>query len=138
MIQDILNDYGFWEDLIRQKKREIERLQERKTSISINNDGLPRSTARYTMDDYMADMETLEADLKELQSRQLEAYDQICRLLVTLENVKHREVIYLRYIDLLSWRKIRSSMKLSRTRCYDLHRDALDLLEKRGCTGPRS
>jgi DNA-directed RNA polymerase specialized sigma subunit len=132
MIQEILDDYGFWEELIRKKNREIERLRERKLSITVNNDGLPRSTARYTMEDYMADMETLEADLKELQSRQLEAYDRICRLLVTLRSVRHREVIYLRYVDLLSWREIRSSMRLSRTRCYDLHREALELLEKRG------
>ena len=138
MIKEILEDYGFWESLIRKKQREIDRLRERRTSISLNNDGLPRSSARYTMEDYVSDLEDLEADLAELRSRQLEAYDQICRLLVILESVKQREVIYLRYIDLKPWREIWSLLGLSRTRCFDLHRGALRFLEERGVRNLRS
>ena len=138
MIREILEDYGFWEGLIRKKKREIARLRERKTSISLNNDGLPRSSARYTMEDYMADLESLESDLAELRSRQLAAYDEICRLLVVLEDVRQREILYLRYIDLKSWRTIWSSVGLSRTRCFDLHRQALELLESGGVRNSRS
>ena len=132
MIREILDDYGFWERMIRKKKREIDLLREKMTSITVNNDGLPRGTNRYTMNDYVSDLEELQEELEELQSRQLRAYDDIMRLLVVLDGPRSREILYRRYISLWSWKKIRKATKLSKTRCYDLHRDAIGYLEKRG------
>ena len=137
MIREILDDYGFWEGQIRKKQREIDRLRERMTSITMNNDGLPRGTSRYTMEDYVTDLEVLTGELEELKSRQLAAYDEIMRLLVALNEPRTREILYERYINLRSWKSVRNVTKLSRTRCYDLHRDAIAFLENRGCTGPR-
>lgn len=130
MIREILEDYGFWERMIRKKKREIARLREKMTSITVNNDGLPRGTNRYTMNDYVSDQEELEQELEELRSRQLASYDEIMRLLVTLNGPRSREILYQRYINLLSWKNVRKATKLSRTRCYDLHREAIEYLEK--------
>ena len=130
MIQEILADYELWETLIRKTKRKLEDLYQKKLSITAVNDGLPRGTAVYTMEDYMAEKEELEEDLVELLHKRNQAYDEIMRLLVSLNDLRQREVLILRYIELKSWKRIQKEMRLSRSRCYDLHRDAIEILEK--------
>lgn len=129
-IKELLDFYRFWTVQVRKKQREIRRLEETKTSITLNNDGLPRGTARYTMEDYLAAKEDLEKELKELRREQLRYYDDIFKLLVRLDNVREIDILFRRYLNLESWKHIREMTGLSRSYAFAIHERALEKIEK--------
>lgn len=126
---ELLKDYEFWATAFRKKQNEIKRLEERKTSITAENDGLPKGTVRYTMEDYMAEKEQLQEEARELRSRMNEIYDRIFGLLVRMRKPREVDVLYRRYINLDSWDGIERQLGYSRSHLMYLHKKALENLE---------
>ena len=128
-IQEILDDYRFWDDMLRRKKREIKNLRERKTAIKTIIDDTP-SGAAYTLEDYMADLDELEQDMAVFLQKRAVAYCRIRSLLKRLDSEKQVEVMTRRYIKLQSWGRISRDIGISQRNVRRLHDRAMDALSK--------
>lgn len=128
-IQEILEDYQFWDHMIRRKEREIENLRERKTAIKAVIDDTPSGEA-YTMEDYMADLDELEQDRATFLQKRTDAYWRIYSLLRMLDSEKQVEVMTRRYIKLQSWGRISRDLRMTRSGVLKLHGRARDALSK--------
>lgn len=128
-IQEILDDYRFWDDMLRRKEREIKNLRERKTAIKTIIDDTPSGDA-YTLEDYMADLDELEQDMAVFLQKRAVAYCRIRSLLKQLDSEKQVEVMTRRYIKLQSWGRISRDLSMSRRGVLQLHSRARDALSK--------
>ena len=128
-IQEILDDYMFWDDMLRRKEREIKNLRERKTAIKTIIDDTPSGDA-YTLEDYMADLDELEQDKAAFLQKRTDAYRRIQALLQMLDSDKQVEVMTRRYIKLQSWGRISRDLSMSRRGVLQLHSRAMDALSK--------
>lgn len=128
-IGETLEAYGFWDDMARKKRREIQRLRDRKTSTQIvysdTHGGEPE-----TMEDYIARLEELEEDLEEIKAERFRAFSEILRLAFQLKSTKQFDVIYRRYIHRDGWRRICRDLDIKKRSAMDLHARALDELER--------
>lgn len=115
---------------IEKQKAKIRRLEERKTSLTIVNDGLPKGSDRYTMEAYMADKEDLELGLGSLQRLQSYYYDQIFRVLPRMKKSKEIDILWRRYLSAKRWGVIEREMQISHSYAMTLHRSALVNFEK--------
>ena len=109
---------------------EIERLRTEAESVSINLDGMPRSSgksdkiARLAIQ--LASYETQLADeLSHLWSKRMEIIHNIGML-----DHRHQLLLHKRYIDSESWEQIAYEMHITWRHCYRLHGRALAELEK--------
>lgn len=112
------------------QKAKIRRLEEKKTSLAIVNDGLPKGSDRYTMEDYMADLENLEAGLESLQRRQMYYYRQIFEAFPRMRSSKEIDILWRRYLEAHRWAVIEREMEISHSYAMTLHRSALVSFEK--------
>lgn len=128
-IQEILEDYQFWDHMIRRKEREIENLRERKTAIKAVIDDTPSGEA-YTMEDYMADLDELEQDRAIFLQKRTDAYWRIYSLLRMLDSEKQVEVMTRRYIKQQSWGRISRETGIGQRNVRRLHDRAKDALSK--------
>lgn len=115
---------------IEKQKAKIQRLEERKTSLTIVNDGLPKGSDRYTMEDYMADKEKLELGLGSMRRLQSYYYDQIFQALPRMKKSKEIDILWQRYLFGKSWAVAERDMRISHSYAMTLHRSALVNFEK--------
>lgn len=128
-IQEILDDYRFWDGMLRRKEREIKNLRERKTAIKTIIDDTPSGDA-YTLEDYMADLDELEQDKAVFLQKRMEAHRRIHFLLQMLDSEKQVEVLTRHYIQLQSWNRISRELGVTRSGVLKLHGRAIDTLSK--------
>lgn len=128
-IQEILDDYRFWDGMLRRKEREIKNLRERKTAIKTIIDDTPSGDA-YTLEDYMADLDELERDQAVFLQKRTDAYRRIQALLQMLDSEKQVEVMTRHYIKLQSWGRISRELNMTRRGVLKLHGRAMDTLSK--------
>ena len=115
---------------VEKQKAKIRRLEERKTSLTIVNDGLPKGSDRYTMEDYMADKEELELGLGSMRRLQSYYYDKIFQVLPRMGSSKEIDILWQRYLLGKSWAVAERDMKISHSYAMTLHRRALANFEK--------
>ena len=82
-VTELLESYVLWDDMAKAKRRELDRMRDRRMSVRISYSGAPRG-APQTLADYMAEREELEADLEEIKIRRFEVFSQIMRLMLKL------------------------------------------------------
>jgi len=128
-VTELLESYVLWDDMAKAKRRELDRMRDRRMSVRISYSGAPRG-APQTLADYMAEREELEADLEEIKIRRFEVFSQIMRLMLKLESRKQFDIIYRRYIHRDSWRRICRDLDVKRSTATDLHDRAISALEK--------
>lgn len=128
-IQEILDDYRFWDGMLRRKEREIKNLRERKTAIKTIIDDTPSGDA-YTLEDYIADLDELEQDKAVFLQKRTDAYRRIQALLQMLDSEKQVEVMTRHYIKLQSWGRISREIGISQRNVRRLHDRAMGALSK--------
>lgn len=128
--EELLNRHRSLVLKIERQKAKIQRLEERKTSLSFVNDGMPKGSDSYTMEDYMADKEELEAALLVLTREQSYYYDQIFSRLPRMQSSKEIDILWQRYLFGKSWAVVERDMKISHSYAMTLHRSALVNFEK--------
>lgn len=130
-LNEILNNYKFWDDQVKRKNREIKRLRERETSSEIAYSDMPKATgSAHTLADYAAELDQLEADLRELRQYRGAAYDDIFSLLVRMKSSAQIDVIYRRYIILQTWPEICRGRDISKCSALECHDRAIIVMEK--------
>lgn len=128
--KELLNQHRSLILKIEKQKAKIRRLEERKTSLSFVNDGMPKGSDSYTMEDYMADKEELEIMLQSLVRQQSYYYDQIFSRLPRMQSSKEIDILWQRYLFGKSWAVAERDMKISHSYAMALHRSALVNFEK--------
>lgn len=128
-VTELLESYVLWDDMAKAKRRELDRMRDRRMSVRTSYSGAPRG-APQTLADYMAEREELEADLEEIKIRRFEVFSQIMRLMLKLESRKQFDIIYRRYIHRDGWRRICRDLDVKRSTATDLHARAISALEK--------
>ena len=128
-LREILENYKFWDDMVKRKNRQIKRLRERETSTQITYTDMPKGSEHHTMADYASELDDLESDLRELRSKREEAYDDIFRLLVRMKSSAQIDVIYRKYIVLQTWQEICRARDISRDTATECHERGIRALE---------
>lgn len=127
-VTELLENYEFWDDAARAKRRELDRQRDRRTSVKLSYSDAPRGKPQ-TLADYMAERDEMEQDLKEIKEKRFEVFSQIMRLLLKLESKKQLDIIYRRHIHRDSWRRICKDLDVKRSTATDLHARAIRALE---------
>ena len=126
----LLEEHRRQKKQVQRKLFEIQRLEARKTSLTIINDGLPKGSAGYTMEDYMAEKEVLEQELAALRRTEYRLYDQIFSSFVRMASSREIDILWQRYIENKNWARIEIDLGLSHSYAMALHRSALASFEK--------
>lgn len=129
-LSEILGAYKFWDDWVKKKSRQIQRLRDAESSTAITYSDTPKGSGGHTLADYAVKLEELEEDLRELRGRRGEAYDRIFSLIVRMHSGAQIDIIYRRYILLQTWPEICRGRDISKASAMDCHRLAIANLEK--------
>lgn len=126
----LLEEHRKQKKQVQRKLSEIQRLEARKTSLTIVNDGLPKGSEHYTMEDYMAEKEILEQELAILRRTERRLYDQIFSGLVRMASSREIDILWQRYIEDKNWARVETDLGVSHSYAMALHRSALVNFEK--------
>ena len=129
-VTELLDDYTFWDDMVRKKRRELDRQRDRRTSIKITYSDTPGGGDPQTLADYMAERDELEQDLEAYKEKRFAAYSQIMRLAFKLRSRKQFDIIYRRDICRSSWSKICRDLDVTRSSAVGLHNRAIRSMEE--------
>lgn len=129
--KDYLLEYKRIDARVRILQAEVEKLRTDAEGMSINLDGMPRSSgksdkiARLAIQ--LASYETQLADeLSHLWSKRMEIVGELSKL----KNPKHFMILHARYIEGKTWEHIAVDMDITWRYCYMLHGRALAEFEK--------
>ena len=127
-VTELLADFAMWDDMAKQKRKELQRLRDRRTSVHVTYSEAPGGTPE-TMEEYIAKRSELEEDLEEIKEHRYAAFSQIMRLAFRLDSQKQIDIIYRRDIHRDSWRKICRDLDIKRSSATDLHARAVRAME---------
>lgn len=129
--KDYLLEYKRIDARVRILQAEVEKLRTDAEGMSINLDGMPRSSgksdkiARLAIQ--LASYETQLADeLSHLWSKRMEIVGELSKL----KNPKHFTLLHAKYIENKTWERIAVDMDITWRHCYRLHGSALAEFEK--------
>ena len=88
---------------IRRIDAELQELREMRTSISVNNDGMPHGSGQSDMSGYAAELDRLERALVTERHDRVQAYKVIVQQINMLHNEVEKDVLFYRYIKGLEW-----------------------------------
>lgn len=130
--KEYLQQYADAEILAQRLKSEYEKESELLDSIRspLGGDGQPRGGAVTNPIETKA--VRLAEKLTEYQDAELEALRIKRRVLRTINNVpgERGAVLYERYIEFNSWRQIADKLHYSKRHCFNLHNEALDIVDE--------
>ena len=110
---------------------EVERLRTDAESMRINLDGMPRASGSKDRTERLA-IQLADYELK-LTREASELYMQSMRIITELgqlQNQKHQELLYKRYIQGITWEQIAVDMGITWRHCHRLHKLALMEFDK--------
>lgn len=108
---------------------ELEELRAMRTSMSMNNDGMPHGSGQSDMSGYAAELDMLERSLLEERGKRVAAYKDIVRRIKRLRSENELDVLFYRYIKGLEWWDIAEKMSYSERWVLKIHGRALAHLE---------
>lgn len=130
--KEYLQQYGEAVEIAQRLKSEYDKEAEFLDSIRspLGGDGQPRG--RSGSNPIEAKAVRLAEKLTEYQDAEFEAIIIKHRILKTVNKVPGPEgsVLYERYINLLSWRRIADALHYSKRHCHNLHNRGLDIVEE--------
>ena len=110
---------------IRRIDSELQELREMRTSISVNNDGMPRGSGQSDMSGYAAELDRLERTLVSERHERVQAYKEIIRRINMLRSENEKDVLFYRYIKGFEWYEIGDNMGYSERHIHRFHGKAL-------------
>lgn len=117
---------------IKRIEAELDEIRSMKTSVSVNNDGMPRGSGQSDLSGYVAQLDELEEDLYQEGVKQVKTYKDISWRINQLSDENERDVLFYRYIKGLEFWEIASMMGYSERQAHRYHGKALahiDLLK---------
>lgn len=110
---------------IKRIEEEIAEIQAMKTSISVNNDGMPHGSGQSDMSEYAAKLDQLERKLCKERDQRFIGYTEISDRIKNLRSENERDVLFYRYIKGLAWWEIAEKMGFSERQIHRYHGKAL-------------
>lgn len=116
---------------VRMLQNEIERLRTEAESASISIDGLPKcGKGGSKMENIVVQLADFETSLQDELSQVWRTRMQIIEKLSQVKDVRHYEILRLRYLEGERWEQIAVDMNITWRHCYRLHGSALAEFEK--------
>ena len=116
---------------VRMLQNEIERLRTEAESASISIDGLPKGgKGGSKMENIVVQLADFETSLQDELSQVWRTRMQIIDKLSQIKDVRHYEILRLRYLEGERWEQIAVDMNITWRHCYRLHGSALAEFEK--------
>lgn len=132
-IKNYLKQYEYAESEARRLEEEYKAQQEKVDAIqsSLGGDGVPAKGADYDRVQELA--VELASKATELAEAQLEALRKRQRIYETISSLdgKYADVLYARYIEFKTWGQVARSVSYSRSQAFEIHNEALRILEKK-------
>lgn len=127
--KEYLQEYHGHVRRINRIEEEIKELRNMKTTISINYDGMPRSSKKSDLSEYASRLDELERKLLEEKYLRISAYKAIADQINMLKSESEKDVLFYRYIRALNWWEIAEKMNYSERWVQKIHGKALAHLE---------
>lgn len=126
---------------IRSKRMEIKHLndmlEELQTSLLPSGIRYDKVNVQHSVNpdpnlDVLEKIGKYEAKIRANLAELLEDYNAAYEMIMELERPEHRQVLYLYYLrsERITWETIAQEMKYSEQRIYQLHNEAIDILEQ--------
>lgn len=123
--KEYLREYRQHIRKIRRIEAELMELREMRSSVSVNNDGMPHGAGQRDLSGYVAELDQLERDLRHERHKRVIAYKDIANRIRGLHSENEKDVIFYRYIKGLEWWEIAEKMNYSERWILKLHGKAL-------------
>lgn len=123
--KEYLRDYLKHVRRIRRIETELAELRSMRTSISANNDGMPRGHGKSDLSGYAAELDRLETNLCLEMEQRCVAYKDIANQINNVINENEKDVLFYRYIKGYGWLEIAENMNYSERWVLKLHGKAL-------------
>lgn len=127
-VKRYLNEYQVLQGKEIRKRREIQQAREDQTSVELAMDGMPHGTVRKSLADYAAEIDELEAELREIIAAKFEARRRITWDIEQIPDSKERDLLHRKYIGGESWSQLGKSMDCSRATVFRIFKEALSKL----------
>ena len=89
---------------------------------------MPKGTTQKDLSDYAAKFDRLLTDLERAQEKRRQVFFEITDAVNRLDGTE-AQILTHKYLDLMEWEDIFEKLGYSKSRCLDLHRQALENLE---------
>lgn len=110
---------------IRRIEAELAELRAMRSSMSVNNDGMPRGSGQSDLSGYAAELDQLESSLVQERHQRFVAYKDIATRIKSLRSENEKDVLFYRYIKGLEWYEIAEKMGYSERQIHRYHGKAL-------------
>ena len=133
-VKRYLNEYQVLQGKEIRKRREIQQARDDQTSVELAMDGMPHGTVRKSLADYAAEIDELEAELREIIAAKFEARRRITWDIEQIPDLKERDLLHRKYIGGESWSQLEKSTGYSRRSVFRLFKAAIEKLALNGTT----
>lgn len=123
--KEYLRGYGKHIRRIGRIESELAELRSMRSSVSVNNNGMPRGSVKSDLSGYAADLDCLERDLLQEKFERIEAYENITDRINELSDENEKDVLFYKYIKRLEWWEVAEKMGYSERWVLKLHGKAL-------------
>lgn len=106
-------------------EEEIKELREMRTSMAINNDGMPKTSKQTDLSGSFAAEEEMIEKLKEERTERIKAYKEVVRRIKMLKSEYEQDVLFYRYIRGLEWYEVAEKLHYSERWVHKIHGRAL-------------
>lgn len=123
--KEYLRGYGKHIRRIGRIESELAELRSMRSSVSVNNNGMPHGSGKSDLSGYAADLDCLERDLLREKLGRVKAYEDIADRINRLSDENEKDVLFYRYIKRFEWWEIAEKMGYSERWVLKLHGKAL-------------
>ena len=104
---------------------ELAELRAMRSSMSVNNDGMPHGSGQSDLSGYAAELDRLERSLIKERYERIRTYKDIAIRIKKLKSENVKDVLFYRYIAGLAWWEIAEKMSFSERQIFRIHGKAL-------------
>lgn len=104
---------------------ELAELRAMRSSMSVNNDGMPHGSGQSDLSGYAAELDRLERSLIKERYERIRTYKDIAIRIKKLKSENEKDVLFYRYIAGLAWWEIAEKMNYTERWVLKIHGKAL-------------
>lgn len=104
---------------------ELAELRAMRSSMSVNNDGMPHGSGQSDLSGYAAELDRLERGLIKERYERIKTYKDIAVRIKRLKSENEKDVLFYRYIAGLAWWEIAEKMNYTERWVLKIHGKAL-------------
>ena len=127
----LIKAYAIWDDKVKNKRFDLDRMRERKTSIKIIYSKTPGGEPE-SLEDYAVKIDEAERELAYYKQKRFLAFSELMAAMQKLKTYKQFDILYRRGILRESWTKICLDLDMSRSGATALYDRAIKALDDLG------